>query len=190
MKTIAVIHLGDSDFEERVTFLDEEIAILRRGCGGEPERARALLKELDGTVDAIGLEGLPGQLQLGSAQKPHSVGATLAHEASQTPVVDGDGIRAGLERWAVILADRAEPGIFAEKRVLMAPGMNHSGSGTGISSPYQDNPLCRPDHLLRPARLPWSWQPTNIRTGGATHTGSVTGCALPTFAAAAGRARS
>jgi hypothetical protein len=30
-------------------------------------------------------------------------------------------------RWGVILADRAQPGIFAHKRVLMTPGLNHNG---------------------------------------------------------------
>ena len=57
----------------------------------------------------------------------HDQGATLPALAKKTPVVDGSGIRPGLERWGVILGDRAEPGIFARKRVLMAPGLNHQG---------------------------------------------------------------
>jgi predicted amino acid dehydrogenase len=36
-------------------------------------------------------------------------------------------VRDGLERWAVALADRAQPGIFAEKNILLTPGLNHSG---------------------------------------------------------------
>ncbi len=47
--------------------------------------------------------------------------------ATHTPVVDGSGIRAGLERWGIILADRAQPGIFSQKQVLMVPGLNHNG---------------------------------------------------------------
>ncbi|MFN2279838.1 MAG: serine carboxypeptidase, partial [Candidatus Promineifilaceae bacterium] len=60
-------------------------------------------------------------------------GETLPGAAKQTPVVDGRGIRAGLERWGVILADRAEPGIFSEKRVLMAPGINHQGLAQALA---------------------------------------------------------
>jgi len=127
MKRIAVIHLDDVMYDEVVHFLGQELEIYHRGCNGDVEQARALIAEQDGKVDAIGLEGLPSQLHLGSVHRSHEVGATLPGAASQTPVVDGGGIRPGLERWAVILADRAQPGIFAEKRVLMTPGLNHSG---------------------------------------------------------------
>ena len=133
MKHIAVIRLDDANYDEIVRFLGQEIEIRQRGCGGDSERARALISALDGEVDAIGLEGLPAQLQLGSTQRAHEIGVTLPRSAAKTPVVDGSGIRPGLERWAIILADRAQPGIFAEKRVLMAPGLNHSGLVQALS---------------------------------------------------------
>jgi hypothetical protein len=127
MQQVLVIHLGREDGQEKVTFLGQRVEILRRGCGGDPERARALIAEFDGRVAAIGLEGLPAELHLGQATRAHAVGASLPAIAQKTPVVDGDGVRAGLERWGVILADRAQPGIFAHKRVLMTPGLNHNG---------------------------------------------------------------
>ncbi|MFO7631098.1 MAG: serine carboxypeptidase [Caldilinea sp.] len=127
MKRIVVIHLDDAEYDEIVRFLGQEIEIRHCGCSGDAEQARTLIAEHDGKVDAIALEGLPAQLQLGSIYRSHEIGATLPAAANQTPVVDGSGIRPGLERWAVILADRAQPGIFAEKRVLMTPGLNHSG---------------------------------------------------------------
>jgi predicted amino acid dehydrogenase len=127
MKTALIIHLSNQDAEETVTFLGQQVRLLRRGCGGDPEQARRLISEYDGKVDAIGLEGLPRKLSLGPTQRTHVVGAEIAAAAQQTPVVDGGGIRPGLERWGVILADRAQPGIFAHKRVLMTPGLNHNG---------------------------------------------------------------
>lgn len=127
MKQVLVIHLDDAETTQSVNFLGQEIKLILRGCHGDATRAAALISEFDGKVDAIALDGLPGELQLGSAHRPHKLGAGLPAVAQQTPVVDGSGIRAGLERWAVILADRAEPGIFAEKRILMAPGLNHAG---------------------------------------------------------------
>ncbi|MCA9924515.1 MAG: hypothetical protein KC421_19195, partial [Anaerolineales bacterium] len=51
---------------------------------------------------------------------------------AKTAVVDGNGIRAGLERWGIILGDRAEPGIFSQKRVLMVPGVNHRGMSQAL----------------------------------------------------------
>ncbi|MFN2137343.1 MAG: serine carboxypeptidase [Candidatus Promineifilaceae bacterium] len=127
MKQIAVLHLHNESQTEHVSMLDHELVIEHAGCGGDPQRARDIIAELDGRVAAIALEGMPRLLELGSQQRTHAAGEALAAAARETPVVDGRGIRAGLERWGVILADRAQPGIFSHKRVLMAPGINHGG---------------------------------------------------------------
>ncbi len=127
MKKVVIIHLGEGEEASAVTFLGQMIKITRIGCGGDAERARALVAELDGNVDAIALEGMPGHLKLGEVTVPHGVGASLLETAKATSVVDGGGVRDGIEGWAVVLADRAQPGIFAEKRILMVPGMNHAG---------------------------------------------------------------
>jgi hypothetical protein len=127
MKNVAVIHLNGQDHEETVTFLGQPLQLHYRGCHGNAGTAVTLIQSFDGNVDAIVLDGLPATLQLGSESRKHEVGATLASYAKTTPVIDGGGIRAGLERWAVILADRAQPGIFSSKRVLMTPALNHNG---------------------------------------------------------------
>ena len=133
MKRIMVIHLGEGEEEAEMDFLGQKLQLRRTGCGGDPDLARRLITDCDGTVDAFGLEGLPAELQLGAARRPHETGASLAAAAGATPVVDGSGIRAGLERWGVILADRAQPGIFSQKRVLMVPGLNHEGLAQALS---------------------------------------------------------
>ncbi len=107
MKEVVIIHLGDGEELSAVTFLGQEVQIHRIGCHGDTERARAVIGQYDGLVDAIGLEGYPAELELGGVRVAHEIGAALPAAASQTPVVDGGGIRPGLERWAVILADRA-----------------------------------------------------------------------------------
>lgn len=137
-KEILVIHLNEGTETAEVGFLGQRIRIHRVGCMGKAERARALIEEHDGRMDAIGLEGLPAELELGGATRAHEIGAALPAAASTTPVVDGSGIRAGLERWGVILADRLEPGIFSQKHVLLAPGLNHGGlaQALGRRSPY------------------------------------------------------
>lgn len=127
MKHVLVVHLGDDTDAETVSFLGQDLTLERRGCGGDMELARQWIEEHDGQVDAIGLEGMPTTLRLGGVTRPHEVGTSLRQAATTTPVVDGAGVRGGLERWGVILADRAEPGIFAHKRVLMVPGLNHDG---------------------------------------------------------------
>ena len=113
MKNILVLHLNDGDETSTVRFLDEDISIRRIGCGGDADQVRTLIETYDGQVDAIALEGYPAELELGGTVVPHTVGSTLAEAARQTPVVDGGGIRPGIERWGVILADR-------QGRVLLA----------------------------------------------------------------------
>ena len=133
MKKIMIIHLGQGNGTEIVRFLNHELEVLRLGCGGDTPKARELIIENDGLVDAIGLEGMPALLELGAVQREHDDGRTLPASAQTTPVVDGRGIRAGLERWGIILADRAEPGIFSQKRILMVPGVNHNGLAQALS---------------------------------------------------------
>jgi len=133
MKKILIIHLNQEDETEIVRFLEQDIEVQRRGCGGDTSKAQELVAEYDGHVDAIGLEGMPVLLELGSAQREHKDGRSIPEKAKVTPVVDGRGIRAGLERWGVILADRAEPGIFSQKRLLMVPGVNHNGLAQALS---------------------------------------------------------
>lgn len=127
MKKVLVIHLNEDSSSETVHFLGQDIHIQREGCGGDAEKAAALMQEHDGRFEAIALEGMPRELKLGSSKRIHEIRAKLQRVVGKTAVVDGQGIRAGLERWGIILADRTEPGIFSQKRVLMVPGVNHRG---------------------------------------------------------------
>lgn len=133
MKHILVIDLYRGKTTRTIAFADQQIEIQWVGCEGNFERARELIAQYDGKADVIALEGMPAQLRLGSETRAHVEGTRLRSTASQTPVVDGNGVRDGLERWAVMLADRAQPGIFAEKHILMVPGVNHSGLADEIA---------------------------------------------------------
>ncbi|MCA9941682.1 MAG: hypothetical protein KC418_23745, partial [Anaerolineales bacterium] len=98
MKQIIILHLNEDSNVEEVTFLGQTVRIRRIGCQGDVARVEAAIEEYDSQVDAIGLEGMPAQLQLGPARRAHETGATIPTVARTTPVVDGSGIRAGLER--------------------------------------------------------------------------------------------
>jgi predicted amino acid dehydrogenase len=132
-KTICRVHLNYDDFTDTIHFLDTEFTIKSCGCGGDVEKAAAIIAAHAGAVDAIALDGLPFELKLGSVQVEHAAAEQLRQAAGETLLVDGRTIRAGLERWAVILADRAQPGIFAQKRILMVPGLNHRGLSQALS---------------------------------------------------------
>ena len=127
MKAILVLHAGAGEDVTTVTLLAQTVTVRRVGCQGDLVRARELIAAHDGQVDAIALEGLPARLYLGNASRAYPPGQSLLSAAHTTPVVDGGGARAMLERWAVTMTDRAQPGIFGAKRVLLAPGLNHEG---------------------------------------------------------------
>ena len=126
-KRVLVLSLDDESGTSDVRVLGQDVRVTRIGCGHDIGRVQAAIVEHDGHADAIALEGIPSALELGSVHAEHDVGGGLRSHAKVTPVVDGHGIRSGFERWAVDLADRKEPGIFSHKRVLMLPGLNHTG---------------------------------------------------------------
>ena len=126
MKRLLVIHTGTGSTTASLPFLGETLQLERVGCSGDPDLARSLINQHDGEIHAVALEGIPLALRLGLSRRSHAVGASLV-TSTQVPVVDGGTVRDGLERWAVTLADRAQPGIFGGRKVLLVPGVNHTG---------------------------------------------------------------
>lgn len=133
MKQVLVIHAGSAEFSTRVEMLGQPVQLRHIGCGGDIDKARELLTEHDGLFQVMAVEGFPVKLQLGSEERLHAVGGRLLEVATKTPVVDGSSVRSALERWGVMLAERAEPGIFTDRRVLMVPGLNHGGMAHALA---------------------------------------------------------
>lgn len=133
MKKVLHIHLNDDEVTRVVQFLGQDIELHSIGCHGDVGLVEQMLAAHEGQVDAIALDGMPDVLELGAARVSHAAGSALAQRMQETPVVNGRTIRAGLERWGVILADRAQPGIFAQKHILMVPGLNHNGLAQALS---------------------------------------------------------
>lgn len=119
-----MLYPGEGSETSSLEFLGRGVTIRRVGCGPDVERMRSQIAEHDGRVDAIAVEGVPARLQLGSERAEHAEGSSLLRAFKRTPVVDGSGVRPGLERWAVLLAERAQPGLFSDKRTVMVPALN------------------------------------------------------------------
>ena len=68
---------------------------------GPDALAPAKLKELDGTVDAIGLGGIDVYLYAGTDRYALRDGLRLLDAVKITPVVDGSGLKNTLERNAI-----------------------------------------------------------------------------------------
>lgn len=101
MKRVVSISLGSSNRNKRVetTLRNERIVLERIGADGDQKRMRQLFLEYDGQVDAFGFGGADLGLTVNDRYFPlHSVRGIV--DGVQSPVVDGGGIRAVVERQA------------------------------------------------------------------------------------------
>src|ERR1700685_4137975 len=134
MKTIVSVSLGSAarDHRARVELLGEQFDISREGMDGSIDRALKRLRELDGTVDAIGLGGIDVYLYAGTQRVAVKDGLALLNAVKKTPVVDGSGLKNTLERAAVEYL-QAELGIeLRGKRVLMVSALDRFGMAQAL----------------------------------------------------------
>lgn len=134
MKKVVSLSLGSSKRDKRVTetLLGETFEISREGCDGNLERFATRLKELDGTVDAIGFGGMDRYVYAGDKRYEFAAAARLLAGATHTPVLDGSGLKNTLEREAIrYLADK---GIvdFKHSKTLMVAGVDRFGMSEAL----------------------------------------------------------
>jgi hypothetical protein len=103
MKRVVSVSLGSSsrDHRARVTLMGQAFDISRVGTDGKLDAAIAMVRELDGKVDAIGLGGIDVYLYAGRHRYALRDGLRLLEAAKTTPIVDGSGLKNTLEREAV-----------------------------------------------------------------------------------------
>ena len=134
MKTIVSVSLGSSsrDHRAQVELLGELFDIRREGMDGSLDRALARLRELDGTVDAIGLGGIDVYLYAGKERFALRDGLRLLNAVKTTPVVDGSGLKNTLERRAVEYLERELAIPLRGKRVLMVSALDRFGMAQAL----------------------------------------------------------
>jgi predicted amino acid dehydrogenase len=136
MKEVVSITLGRSsrDYEFTTGLLGEEVHVRRIGADGDVARVKALIREHDGKVDAIGLGGLVGEFKVGKARYPQYEAQEIIREARTSPVADGALLKGTLERWAVARAVAKEPGRFNYRRVLVFSGIERYPLAEALST--------------------------------------------------------
>jgi len=129
LKRVVSVSLGSSlrDHRVRVNLLGEEFEISRQGTDGDIDRALALLEELDGSVDAIGLGGIDVYLYAGKTRYTVKDGLRLLEAVKKTPVVDGSGLKDTLERQTVYYLREHSNLIPPGSRVLMVSAVDRFG---------------------------------------------------------------
>ena len=134
MKTVVSVSLGSSsrDHRARIDLLGETLDIRREGMDGSLDRALERLRELDGTVDAIGLGGIDVYLYAGSERYALRDGLRLLRAVKRTPVVDGSGLKNTLEREAVRFLERDLDVPLRDTRVLMVSALDRFGMAQAL----------------------------------------------------------
>jgi hypothetical protein len=134
VKTVVSVSLGSSSRDHRadVDLLGERFDISREGMDGSLDRALARLRELDGTVDAIGLGGIDVYLYAGAERFALRDGLRLLNAVKATPVVDGSGVKNTLEREAVAYLQNELGITLRGKRVLMVSALDRFGMAQAL----------------------------------------------------------
>ncbi len=130
VKRVVSVSLGSSSRDHRfeTTVLGEPIVIERIGTDGDTARARTLLEELDGQVDALGLGGTDLYLRAGRRKYLIRETAHLVRNIRRTPFVDGGGLKASWERWLITDYLPNQHGIsFRGRRVLLVSSVDRYG---------------------------------------------------------------
>jgi hypothetical protein len=134
VKRVVSVSLGSASRDHRATvdLLGEAFDISRIGMDGSIDKAAAKLRELDGTVDAIGLGGIDVYLYAGTKRYALRDGVRLLEAVKQTPVADGSGLKNTLERKAVrFLQDDLGIDLRARK-VLMVSALDRFGMAQAL----------------------------------------------------------
>ncbi len=129
MKRVVSVSLGSASRDHRswVELLGERFDLERIGMDGSIDRAAAKLRELDGTVDAIGLGGIDVYLYAGKQRFALRDGLRLLGAVKTTPVVDGSGLKNTLEREAVRYLRDVLHVPLAGAKVLMVSALDRFG---------------------------------------------------------------
>jgi hypothetical protein len=130
MKRVVSVSLGSSTRDKRVEteILGEPFVIERIGTDGDTARYRALMEQLDGRVDVIGMGGIDLYLRAGRSRYQIRDAARLIRGVHRTPVVDGGGIKNSWEKYLILEYLPKEAGIsFAGRRVLLVSSVDRYG---------------------------------------------------------------
>jgi hypothetical protein len=128
--------LGSSkrDHNVETEILGQKFAIERRGTDGDMGKAIALIKELDGQVDAFGLGGTDLYVHAGSRRYVLRDAKRIVEAAKITPIVDGSGLKNTLERRVVSYLAEQQGIQFKDKKVLVVSAVDRFGMAEALAA--------------------------------------------------------
>ncbi|HLN62335.1 MAG TPA: quinate 5-dehydrogenase [Symbiobacteriaceae bacterium] len=133
MKRIVSVSIGSSkrNATSSVEVLGEQVVVERVGTDGDIDKAIALIKELDGKVDAFGMGGIDLYVYAAGRRYAFRTAKKIAAAAVKTPILDGSGLKNTLERRVVQYVDKNLLPLKG-KKVLMTSAMDRFGMAEGL----------------------------------------------------------
>src|SRR5437899_3277946 len=134
MKRVVSVSLGTSkrDKSQEVEILGEQFKIERIGTDGDMQKFAQMFKELDGKVDALGVGGADIYVVVGKKRYAFRQILKLVTGATQTPIVDGSGLKHTLERETVKTLQREGAVDFKKERVLLVSAVDRFGMAQAL----------------------------------------------------------
>ncbi len=135
MKRVVSVSLGTSkrDKSFEVVILGIPFLLERRGTDGSRIVFKEVVKQLDGTVDAIGVGGADIYVATDKARYSFRDVLDLIREVKSTPVVDGSGLKHTLERQAILKLQAHGEVDFQEERVLLVSAVDRFGMAQALN---------------------------------------------------------
>ncbi|MDQ1250781.1 MAG: hypothetical protein QG597_5161 [Actinomycetota bacterium] len=138
---------SDRDYDESVTFLEQDFRLVRVGTDGDVPAAEALVREWAESASAIAVTGIREARAAGMYDGELAAVERVRQATDKVPMSDGHPLRDVLQEWAIRHVANEMPGYFTNARVLVLGGLNHART-TRILREYTDN-LDFADPLLR-----------------------------------------
>ena len=135
MKHVVSVSLGSRTRDKTVEIElgGQRMMLERRGTDGDEKVARALFRDLDGTVDVLGVGGVELYLRVAGREHPLRSGIKMVADVKTTPVVDGRGLKHTLERRVFELAGRQMGGVPRYSRAFMNTGCDRYGMAEALT---------------------------------------------------------
>lgn len=133
---VVSVSLGSTARDKSVTVSlgGRTVLLERRGTNGDLARAVALIAELDGQVDAIGLGGTDLYVYAGERRYVVREAARMAAAARRTPVADGSGLKHALEREAIRRLDEEGLVPMAGRHALLVCAVDRFGMAEALAA--------------------------------------------------------
>ena len=144
---------SDRDYDQHVTFLEQEFHLRRIGTNGDVAAAEELVRKWADDADVIAVTGIREARVAGLYDGDLEAVNKVKRATRMIPVTDGHPLRAVLQEWSIRHVQNTMPGYYTNARVVVLGGMNHAHT-IRILQEYTENfefadPLLRLDVLKR-----------------------------------------